>query len=69
MSYEYRYHDGNVIRRAPEGTMMDVEIFVPRVGWTNFPEPQDKAIGSSSIAAWMEGTPISQADAEEFATK
>lgn len=66
MTYSYVKHDGCVLRSQADRPPMAIELYVPETGWKAFPEPADGEIGSSSTAAWFEGTPLTDSEASEL---
>lgn len=68
MNYNYVKHDGCVLRSQAGRPPMSIEMYVPGKGWVAYPEPASGEIGSSSIAAWFEGTPIEDDEAEALTT-
>jgi hypothetical protein len=67
MSYQYVMHDGSLLRCKAGQPPIGIELYVESSGeWIPFPEPADKAIGQSSIAAWFEGREVDEAEAGEL---
>ncbi len=61
---KYAKHDGVVIRR---GRDYKIEMLDSGGKWVDYPASKDGDIAKSGTAAWMEGTPLTKAEADEAA--
>lgn len=60
---EYVKHDNVLLRRDSDTFKVEMKT---EDGWEPFPEPEDRNIRYSSIAAWMEGTKLTEKEAGAF---
>ena len=63
MTYNYVKRDGCVLRSQSDRPPLAIELYTPN-GWEAYPEPASGDVRASSTAAWFEGTPLSEAEAE-----
>lgn len=59
---KYKSHDNVVIRREGYGP---IEMWL-KGKWVPFPEGSDGDIRQSAVAAWMEGSPLTEKEAKEL---